>query len=49
MVINKLSLLGDALPTPVPLTEEYLKALAEFEAAYATGTHLKAFKKLKFI
>lgn len=28
---------GDSLPTPVPLPEEYLKALAEFEAAYATG------------
>ncbi|CAO1313369.1 unnamed protein product [Diamesa serratosioi] len=28
---------GDSLPTPVPLPEEYLKALAEFEAAYATA------------
>lgn len=30
-------LLGDSLPTPVPLPEENLRALAEFEAAYATG------------
>jgi hypothetical protein len=30
-------LLGDALPLPVPLPEANLKALAEFEAAYATG------------
>lgn len=29
--------LGDSIPTPVPLPEENLKALAEFEAAYATG------------
>lgn len=28
---------GDSLPTPVPLPEENLRALAEFEAAYATG------------
>lgn len=28
---------GDSIPTPVPLPIENLKALAEFEAAYATG------------
>jgi hypothetical protein len=29
--------MGDALPTPVPLPEENLRAIADFEAAYATG------------
>lgn len=28
---------GNAIPTPVPLPEENLKAIAEFEAAFATG------------
>lgn len=40
--------LGDSLPTPVPLPEEYLKALAEFEAAYATGKSLNCPKLCNF-
>lgn len=37
---------GDSLPTPVPLPIENLKALAEFEAAYATGIYFNAMENV---
>lgn len=44
--VKSLFCLGD-LPTPVPLPEANLKALAEFEAAYATGELKKDLNKSK--